>query len=149
MNFTREFFEKFLPPLVHEKREDDFIKCLPGLQSVTDYEAQFTKLSRFAPDLVTTEPRRIRRFIQGLNLEIQKGLAAVPIGSFSEAIEKAQRIENTKAQLKLFNARKKNVPSSSQGPMEASAPSSKFVRSTSGVGASGVFRGALFRRGVC
>ena len=36
-----------------------------------------------------TEQRRIRHFIQGLNVEIQKDLAVAEINSFSEVMEKA------------------------------------------------------------
>ena len=37
-NFTREFNEKFLPPLIQEKREDEFIKLRQGAFSVAEYE---------------------------------------------------------------------------------------------------------------
>nr|XP_027082233.1 uncharacterized protein LOC113704541 [Coffea arabica] len=40
-NFTREFNEKFLPPLIQEKREDEFIKLRQGTSSVAEYETQF------------------------------------------------------------------------------------------------------------
>nr|XP_027093662.1 uncharacterized protein LOC113714065 [Coffea arabica] len=52
LNFTREFNEKFLPPLIQEKREDEFIKLRQGTSSVAEYETQFTRLSKFAPELV-------------------------------------------------------------------------------------------------
>nr|XP_027118538.1 uncharacterized protein LOC113735747 [Coffea arabica] len=89
-NFTREFNAKFLPPLIQEKREDDFIKSRQGMVSVVEYEIQFTKLSRFAPELVATEQRRIRRFVQGLNVEIHEGLAAVRIDTFADAVESSE-----------------------------------------------------------
>ncbi|XP_027157258.1 uncharacterized protein LOC113758727 [Coffea eugenioides] len=113
MNFVLEFNEKFLPPLVQEKREDDFIKLRQGTSSVAEYETEFTKLSRFAPELVITERKRIRRFIQGLNLEIQDGLAAAQIETFSDALEKAQRVQISKAKLRVFQVRKRDAPSSS------------------------------------
>ncbi|XP_027103023.1 uncharacterized protein [Coffea arabica] len=88
-NFTREFNAKFLPPLVQEKREDDFIKCKQGAMSAAEYETNFTKLARYAPDLIATEQRRIRRFVKGLNVEIQEGLATAQINTYSDAVEKA------------------------------------------------------------
>nr|XP_027090374.1 uncharacterized protein LOC113711405 [Coffea arabica] len=88
-NFTREFNAKFLPPLIQEKIEDDFIKCRQGAVSVAEYEIQFMKLSRFAPELVATEQRRVRRFMQGLNVKIQEGLAAVQIDTFADDVERA------------------------------------------------------------
>ena len=89
-NFVREFNEKYLPPLVQERREDEFIGLCQGTLSVAEYETKFIKLSKFTSELVVTEPRRVRRFIQGLNLEIQEALAAVQVNTFTEALEKAQ-----------------------------------------------------------
>ena len=58
VNFVLEFNEKYLPPIVQEKREDDFIKLRQGTLSVSEYETQFTKLSKFALELIATEQRR-------------------------------------------------------------------------------------------
>nr|XP_027062893.1 uncharacterized protein LOC113689301 [Coffea arabica] len=94
-----------------EKREDDFIKLKQGLLSVAEYKERFTKLSKFAPELVVTERKRIRRFIQGLNVEIQESLAAAQITTFTDALDKPQRVENAKSQSKTFHARKSGNPS--------------------------------------
>ena len=107
INFIRKFNEKYLPPLVQEKREDDFIRLRQGALSVSEYETQFTKLSKFAPELVTTEQRRVRQFVQGLNVEIHESLAAAQITTFTEVLEKVQRVEIARAQIKVFQARKK------------------------------------------
>ncbi|XP_071909678.1 uncharacterized protein [Coffea arabica] len=48
---------------------------------------------------VATEQRRIRRFVQGLNVEIHEGLAAVRIDTFANAVERAQRVEVARAQV--------------------------------------------------
>ncbi|XP_071933149.1 uncharacterized protein [Coffea arabica] len=127
------------------QREDDFIKCKQGAMSVTEYAVQFTKLSRFAPELVTTEQRRVRRFVQGLNVEIQEGLAAVRIDTFAEAVEKAQRVEVARAQVKSFQAKKGFAPSSSREPTYGNAPPAKMGRGTIGVNNPGAPRGAQAR----
>ncbi|XP_071917185.1 uncharacterized protein [Coffea arabica] len=142
-NFTREFNAKFLPPLIQEKREDDFIKCRQGAVSVAEYEIQFTKLFRFAPELVATEQRRIRRFVQRLNVKIQEGLATVRIDTFADAVERAQRVEVARAQVKSFQAKKRFGPNSSREPTYANAPPAKVGRGTGGVNSPGTPRGAL------
>ena len=75
--------------MIQEKREDDFIKLKQGLLSVVEYKGRFTKLSKFAPELVVTERKRMRKFIQGLNIEIQESLTAAQITTFTDALEKA------------------------------------------------------------
>ena len=93
VKFMREFNEKYFPHLVLEKREDDFIRLRQGTLSMAEYKTQFTKLSKFAPELVVMEQRRMRRFVQGLNVKMQEALVAAQINTFTEALEKAQRIE--------------------------------------------------------
>ncbi|XP_071928152.1 uncharacterized protein [Coffea arabica] len=144
-NFTREFNAKFLPPLIQEKREDDFIKCRQGAVSVTEYEIQFTKLSHFAPELVATEQRCVRRFVQELNVEIQEGLAAVRLDTFADAVERAQRVEVARAQVKSFQAKKRFGPSSSWEPTYANASPAKVGRGMGGVNNFGALRDALAR----
>nr|XP_027071946.1 uncharacterized protein LOC113696760 [Coffea arabica] len=94
----REFNAKFFPPLVQERKEHEFIRFRQGTQTVAEYQSQFTRLSKFATELIVTEQRRIRRFVQGLNVEVQKDLAEGQINAFSDAVEKAQRVENARLQ---------------------------------------------------
>ena len=41
----KEFNAKYFPPLIQEKREDEFIKFCQGTQIVAEYKIQFTRLS--------------------------------------------------------------------------------------------------------
>ena len=115
LNFVQEFNEKYLPLIIQEKTKDDFIRLSQGALSVFEYETQFIKLSKFAHELVATEQRRVRRVGQGLNVEIQETLAAAQINTFTEVLEKVQRIEIVRAQVKAFHARKRCAPSGGQG----------------------------------
>ena len=54
-NFIREFNEKFLPPLIQKKRDGEFIRLRQDTLSVAEYEIQFTRLSKFALELVVIE----------------------------------------------------------------------------------------------
>ena len=83
---------------------------------MAEYETQFMKLSKYVPELVATERKRIILFIQGLNLEIQFALAAAQIETFSDALEKVQREESTKSQLRTFQARKRDVSDTCDDP---------------------------------
>ncbi|CAH2812841.1 MAG: hypothetical protein CBHOC_5444, partial [uncultured Caballeronia sp.] len=120
-NFVREFKTKFIPPVVQERREEAFIRCRQGMQSVAEYETQFTKLSRYAPMFVGTEQMRIRRFIQGLNVELQESLVALPMETFGDAVEKALRVEGAKALVKNFQAKRKAPPGMGRGFVESCA----------------------------
>nr|XP_027109174.1 uncharacterized protein LOC113729046 [Coffea arabica] len=133
INFEREFNVKFLPPIIQEKREDDFIKLKLGLLSVAEYEEQFTKLFKFAPELVLTERKRIKKFIQGLNVEIQESLAAAQITTFTDVLDKAQRVENAKSQSRTFHARKRGNPNDIPKPSEKSTQPLNMEKGIGGV----------------
>ena len=107
VNFMREFNAKYVPPLTQEKKKDEFIRLRQGTQTVTEYESQFTWLSKFTPELIVTEQRRIRLFFQGLNVEIQKDLAVAKHNTFSDAVEKSQRVESARLQVRNFQAKKR------------------------------------------
>nr|XP_027066068.1 uncharacterized protein LOC113691937 [Coffea arabica]XP_027066079.1 uncharacterized protein LOC113691946 [Coffea arabica] len=124
-----------------EKKEDEFIQLRQGAQTVAEYESHFPKLSKFAPELIMTVQRRIRRFVQGLNIEIQKDLAVVQINTFSDTVEKALRVENTRLQVRNFQAKKRAIPENSLGKRDKSTPL-KFGRGTGGVRLPGMSRGA-------
>ncbi|XP_027156973.1 uncharacterized protein LOC113780155 [Coffea eugenioides] len=138
------------PDLAEERREDDFIRLRQGASSVVEYETQFTKLSRFASELVLTEQKRIRRFIHGLNVEIQEALAATQLDTFSQALEKAQRIETARKQVKAFHDRKRRQPDSSNfatGQSSRSVPPFKRGRGTDGPRPAGTLDQGNFGRG--
>nr|XP_027118605.1 uncharacterized protein LOC113735821 [Coffea arabica] len=128
----RQFNTKYFPPLIQEKKEDEFIRLRQGAQTVAEYESQFTRLSKFAPELIVTEQRRIRRFIQGLNVEIQKDLAVIQLSTFSDAVEKAQRVESVRLQVRTFQAKKRTIPESNVGQGDTSTPP-KLGKGTGGV----------------
>ncbi|XP_027071994.1 uncharacterized protein [Coffea arabica] len=146
-NFTRKFNEKFLPPLAQEKREDVFIKLRQGTSSVAKYEGKFTKLSKYAPELVTNERKRIMRFVQGFNMEIQEGLAAAQILTFTEVLEKAQRVESARLQVRDFHAKKMGTFSNPSGQADKSAPPFKKGKETGGVEISSTPKGTQPRGG--
>ena len=79
------------------------------------YEGKFTNIFKYAPEFVVNERKRIIHFVQGLNVEIQEGLAAAQISTFIEVLEKAQRVESARLQVRDFHTKKRNIPSYSSG----------------------------------
>ncbi|XP_027157514.1 uncharacterized protein LOC113759144, partial [Coffea eugenioides] len=123
-----ERFQKFSPPKFSGGPDPDIAEnWLENIRNIFDaldyseerevnfavFQLEGPARAWFAPELVITERKRIRRFIQGLNLEIQDGLAAAQIETFSDALEKAQRVQISKAKLRVFQERKRDAPSSS------------------------------------
>nr|XP_027060701.1 uncharacterized protein LOC113687239 [Coffea arabica] len=139
LNFVREFNDKYFSPIVQEKSEHDFIKLHQGTLSVFEYETHFTKLSKFAPELIAMEQRRVRRFVQGLNVKIQEALAAAQINTFTEVLVKAQRIKIASSKVRDFHAKRRSMPAGGQGQLhdDLGMPPSKVSRGAGGVRISG------------
>lgn len=68
--FIEAFNTKFIPNHVRDKKMKEFENLKQGNMSVHDYDLEFTKLSQYAPKLVTPESERVRRFLQGLRPDI-------------------------------------------------------------------------------
>ena len=94
---------------------------------------------------MATERKRIRRFVEGLNVEIQESLAAAQISTFTEAFEKAQRVESVKLQVRDFHARKRGAPSNPPGQVDKSAPPPKIGKGAGGIKIFGTPRGVPMR----
>nr|XP_027120513.1 uncharacterized protein LOC113737483 [Coffea arabica] len=90
---------------------------------------------------------RITEIFAALNYteERKESLAAVRIDTFADAVERAQRVEVARAQVKSFQAKERFTPSSSREPTYRNTPPAKVGRGTGGVTSPGAPRGALAR----
>ncbi|XP_071921823.1 uncharacterized protein [Coffea arabica] len=91
------------------------------------YESQFTGLAKFVPELIMTEQRRVRRFIERLNVKIQNDLAVTQINTFSDVVDKILRAENARLQVRNFQVRKREFSGGNSTQGNKSTPS-KFGR---------------------
>ena len=61
--FRDEFLKNFIPKVVRDRKEEEFIGLRQETLTVAQYEIQFTKLSKYAPEMVNTEEERKWRFL--------------------------------------------------------------------------------------
>ena len=64
--FLKGFFETFFPATVQKEMEEQFIRLQQWNRLLDKYAAEFLRLSRFAPYMVTDEEKRASKFQQGL-----------------------------------------------------------------------------------
>ena len=60
---------------------------------VAQYEAKFTKLSLFAPHLVSTETLRVKKFRKGLNFKIRQRLTTSRVEDYKNLVILAEAVE--------------------------------------------------------
>ena len=103
--------------------------------TVSQYEAKFTQLSRYAEKLVSEEEDRAKRFVRGLKPEIRSKLIPFQLQIYSQAVEKALEIERDMQESQ--EVRTRELPFMKR-PRYINAPSfgTHPVRSDRGTGSS-------------
>nr|XP_027098907.1 uncharacterized protein LOC113718187 [Coffea arabica] len=81
-------------------------------------------------------------------MKIQKDLATAQIDTFKNALDKAQRVEQARLQVRTFQAKKRGASSSAPGRDDQNVPHPKFGRGAGGVRIAGTPRGGASSRGV-
>ena len=69
------------------KMERQFINLNQEGHTVNYYVAEFTRLSRFAPYMVAQEGDHTRRFLQGLDINIQSHIVVLLFNTFAQVLE--------------------------------------------------------------
>ena len=71
----------------------EFQELKQDQMTVSQYEAKFTQLSRYAGKLVSKEEDRTKRFVRGLRSGIRSQLVPFQLQIYSQAVEKALEVE--------------------------------------------------------
>ena len=66
------FLEKYFPDSENIKRKNKFIELVQGDIIMQEYTIQFERLSRFAPYMIDTSEKKVRRFHQGFIPSLRK-----------------------------------------------------------------------------
>ncbi|XP_022861400.1 uncharacterized protein LOC111381801 [Olea europaea var. sylvestris] len=90
--FKDEVMAKYFPQALRDFKESEFLQLRKGKFSLIDYERQIEQLSRYAPYLVDTEVKKIRRFENGLQPEIGIIIMSHRFTSYREMLERAHTI---------------------------------------------------------
>lgn len=106
--FTQAFINRFLLENMRDAKSHEFETLIqvPGM-TVSDYDIQFTKLSRYASYLVQTERERIKRFIKGLHRPIYRILVSQTFRSYPEIVDAFKKIEAGRTKVRVERERSK------------------------------------------
>jgi hypothetical protein len=110
--------------------EIKFLELKQGNMTVAEYEAKFTELSRFVPEYVNTEIKKIRRFQQGLKQWIQNKVALLEITDYATLVQKVTIVEKGSDQMQKQNAGRKRKFDNRGGGSGSTGFPSKFARET-------------------
>jgi len=103
--FSKNFYSRFFPVTAQKDMEEQFIRLRQRNKSVDEYAAEFLRLSRFAPYMITDEEKRASRFQQGLHMDIQMFLMPQQLKTYAEVLTIAREIERGFEQKRLIQMR--------------------------------------------
>ena len=83
-DFLVIFYEKYFPETVQDQKAADFMSLVQGNMTVSQYEANFTELSRFAPHVVITDVLKAKKFECGLRLNIRSRIFILKLTSYND-----------------------------------------------------------------
>ncbi|KAK6240869.1 hypothetical protein SCA6_006258 [Theobroma cacao] len=127
-NFRSTLYAKYFSRSKLLQLEREFLNLVQGSLTVDDYEAEFDRLSKFATALVSEDENRARRFENGLNAHMRKGLAPLYLISYNEVVDRAKSLNTvwTETQEARKDFQKKRVRDSDFLGKRAFSSLSKF-----------------------
>ncbi|XP_028109668.1 uncharacterized protein LOC114308295 [Camellia sinensis] len=133
--FKNAFNEKYFPRSVRLQKQREFSKLEQGKKTVAEYEAEFTKLSKFASAFEADEDSRARKFEGGLRTNIMQQVVPFELPTFGAVLNKALLVEIglTRAQEEKEDNYKKR-PSSTNFQTNNSLKGNAKRQNTSSVG---------------
>ncbi|CAL2246803.1 unnamed protein product [Prunus armeniaca] len=90
--FQRVFFDQFYPRSYKNVKKSEFLHLKQGQMSILEYKHKFNELSRFAPELITTEEDKCTRFEEGMWLDIQAVVTATTYPTMRALAQAADRV---------------------------------------------------------
>ncbi|GFY97392.1 hypothetical protein Acr_11g0016980 [Actinidia rufa] len=87
------FEDQYFPESFKDMLREQFERLEQGAMTVSEYAMKFQALSRFAPELVSTEEKKCKRFIRGLDDSIQKFVMSGGHTNFAAVLELARNLE--------------------------------------------------------
>ncbi|RVW67492.1 Transposon Ty3-I Gag-Pol polyprotein [Vitis vinifera] len=87
--FREAFYKKYFPDSVRRQKVGEFIRLEQGDMTVAQYEAKFTELSRFSPQLIATEEEKALKFQDGLKPYLKNKISILKLGVYSENLDGA------------------------------------------------------------
>ena len=131
--FKEMFFEHYFPSSTRDKMFSQLLTLRQGYRSVAEYEAEFNKLIWFVPEGIRDHERtKIKKFRDGLNLELQHDIKLCDFDTLGALVNKAKMMEESREKLKAQKGKIK----ATIGKRPFSSPGTRKFEAGSGSGSN-------------
>ncbi|XP_028098491.1 uncharacterized protein LOC114298162 [Camellia sinensis] len=87
-----------------DRKVSEFQELKQGRMSVAEHEAKFTELARFAPHMVDTDYKKVRKFEGGLDLEVFDRVGVLKLPTYVEVLDRSLMAKATIAAMRQSKA---------------------------------------------
>jgi hypothetical protein len=98
--FTESFRNHHIPAGLMRLKKKEFLSLQQGGMSVTEYRDRFIELSRYAPEEVADDPKKLERFMEGLAGPLRYQLTSHTFPSFQHLLDKTITLEAMRIELR-------------------------------------------------
>ncbi|KAL5828107.1 hypothetical protein ACOSQ4_019904 [Xanthoceras sorbifolium] len=123
---SKEFRRKYVGRIYIENMKKEFMNLKQRQMTVTEYEREFIKLSKYATEMVTTEENKCRRFEDGLNDYIRLQVAAFEMIDFPRLVS-AALTSSSQQPSKRYRGPQTSVQRQTQRPLVPVKPGHQIV----------------------
>ncbi|GAB2303526.1 hypothetical protein Dimus_038785 [Dionaea muscipula] len=120
--FVHEFLDKFHAAHMRAEKKAELLSLKQGDMRILAYDAKFTELSQFAPELVATEEAKMFLFLEGMDPDLQVHVRGHRCVSLADMVDRAADIERgLMIQREAAQKRSMETPVVSQGGSSGSS----------------------------
>jgi predicted transcriptional regulator len=113
--FKARFRTHYVPRGMLKLKKKEFSELQQDGMTVNEYLNKFTKMSRYAPDEVSTDEKKLVAFLNGLNDQIQFQLLNTDYEDFQKMVDKAIIIESKIKEMEKNGQMKTSISGQSSG----------------------------------
>ena len=100
--FREAFYKKYFPDSIRQQKVGKFVHLEQGDLTVAQYEAKFTELSRFAPQLIATEEEKTLKFQDGLKPYMKNKISILKLSIYLELVDRALIVKKDNEELHQY-----------------------------------------------
>ncbi|KAA3480274.1 Retrotransposon gag domain-containing 1 [Gossypium australe] len=117
--FQEEFQKKYISQIFIDQKRKEFLELKPSRMTVTEYEREFVRLSKYTRECVSSEAIMCKRFEDGLNEDIRLFVGVPELKEFIVLVDRACKAEELvkkkrKAEMESRDSRKRQMNKSFQ-----------------------------------
>ena len=106
--FQEEFRKKYISERFIDQKCKEFLELKQGNMTVSEYEREFVRLSKYAREYVPTEAKMCRRFEDGLNEDIKVFVGILELKEMVVLVDRACKAEQLLKEKKKVEAETRN-----------------------------------------